>query len=129
MTQVDTVTAFYSALAAGDVPGVLAVLADPLDWTEAAGFPYFSGTWHRPMDVVEKLLVPLGRDWNEFRATPHEFFDLGDRVLTLGTYSGEFAATGKAMLAPFVHIWRVAGSKITMFDMYTDTALVRDAMI
>ena len=56
MTQVDTAKAFYTAVAAGDVPGVLNVLADHLDWTEAAGFPYYSGTWHRPIDVVEKLL-------------------------------------------------------------------------
>lgn len=129
MTQVDTAKAFYSAVAAGNVPGVLAVLADRLDWTEAAGFPYYSGTWHRPADVVDKLLVPIARDWDEFRASPREFLDLGDRVLTLGAYSGRYKATGKAMQAPFAHLWRVADGRIVGFDMYTDTALIRDAMM
>ncbi|WP_420382682.1 nuclear transport factor 2 family protein [Novosphingobium sp.] len=107
----------YTAVAAGDVPAVLNVLADHLDWTEAAGFPYYSGTWHCPMDVVEKLLVPIGRDWDDFAASPHEFIDLGDRVLTLGTYSGVCKATGKAMAAPFAHIWRVAGDRITVKNL------------
>lgn len=129
MTKVEIAAAFYHAVAAGDVPGVLGVLADRIEWTEAAGFPYYSGTWHSPQEVVEKLLVPLGRDWDDFRATPHDFIDLGDRVLTLGTYSGSYKATGKPMEAPFAHIWRTADDRIIAFDMYTDTLLIRDAMV
>ncbi len=128
MQKSDVVSAFYAAVAAGDVPGVLGVLAERLEWTEAAGFPYFSGTWRNPMDVVEKLLIPIGRDWDDFKAAPREILDLGDRVLSLGTYSGISKATGKAMEAPFAHIWRVEDGRITRFDMYTDTKLIADAM-
>jgi ketosteroid isomerase-like protein len=124
----ETVRAFYAAIAAADVPGVVGLLHRDLEWTEAEGFPYYSGTWRQPQDVVEKLLVPLMRDWDDFAATPLEFVADGDRVITLGVYSGTSKATGKAMRAPFAHAWRVVDDKLKRFDMYTDTLLVQRAL-
>jgi hypothetical protein len=125
---VDLVQAFYSAVAGGDVPGILDLLHPRLEWTEAEGFPYYSGTWTRPQDVVEKLLVPLMRDWDDFSAVADDFIIEGDRVVSLGAYAGTSKATGKAMRAPFAHIWRVADGKLKRFDMYTDTLLVHRAL-
>ena len=76
MTPLETIKLFYDAVARGDVAGVLALLHPELAWTEARGFPYFSGTWRTPQEVVDKLLVPLARDWNDFAATPHDFIEL-----------------------------------------------------
>ena len=67
-TPTDTVRGFYDALGRGDVPGVLALLRDDLEWTEAERFPYYSGTWHSPQEVLNKLFVPLMRDWDGFSA-------------------------------------------------------------
>jgi uncharacterized protein len=124
----EPVWAFYDAVARGDVDGVLATLHSDLAWTEAEGFPYYSGTWHSPGEVVEKLLVPLSRDWKEFSATPADHIAQGDRVVVLGHYSGTAKATGKSMRAAFAHVWRVRDDKIASFDMYSDTALVRAAL-
>lgn len=125
---VEIVRAFYTAVAQGDVPGVVALLHPDLEWTEAEGFPYYSGTWRQPQDVVEKLLVPLMRDWDDFSAVADDFIVEGDRVVSLGAYAGTSKATGKAMRAPFAHVWRVAGDKLRRFDMYTDTLLVDRAL-
>lgn len=128
MSALKTVKTFYDAVARGDVPAVVDVLDTDLRWTEAEGFPYFSGTWTSPQDVVDKLLIPLNRDWDGFAATPHDFIDSGDRVVAFGIYSGVAKSTGRAMRAPFAHVWTVRGDKIASFDMYTDTALVRAAL-
>jgi ketosteroid isomerase-like protein len=125
---VELVRAFYSAIAQGDVPGVVNLLHPQLKWTEAEGFPYYSGTWTRPQDVVEKLLAPLLRDWDNFSAVADDFLVEGDRVVSLGAYAGVSKATGKAMRAPFAHVWRVADGKLKRFDMYTDTLLVDRAL-
>jgi len=125
---VDLVRAFYAAVARGDVPGVVALLHPDLEWTEAEGFPYYSGTWRQPIDVVEKLLVPLMRDWDDFSAVADDFIVQGDRVVSIGAYRGTSKATGKAMHAPFAHVWRVADGKLQRFDMYTDTLLVDRAL-
>lgn len=64
------VRAFYERLATGDVEGLMALLAPDLEWTESESFPYYSGTWRTPEEVLEKLLVPLSRDWANFSARP-----------------------------------------------------------
>jgi ketosteroid isomerase-like protein len=128
MTAIDCARRFYDAVAKGDIPGVLDSLHPELAWTEAEGFPYFSGTWTKPQEVVEKLLVPLGRDWDGFAATPHEFLAQGEVVVTFGAYSGTSKATAKPMSAPFAHRWEVRDGKLARFDMFTDTLLVDQAM-
>ena len=95
---------------------------------EAEGFPYYSGTWRHPQDVVDKLLVPLMRDWDNFSAVAEDFIVESERVVCLGFYTGVNKATGKALRAPFAHIWRISDGKLARFDMYTDTLLVRRSM-
>lgn len=56
--------ASYAAVSRGDVPEVIGLLHPDLHWTEAEGFPYYSGTWRTPQEVVDKLLVRLMRDWD-----------------------------------------------------------------
>jgi len=128
MTPTDCARRFYDAVARGDVPSVLDSLHPQLRWTEADGFPYFSGTWTSPQEVVEKLLVPLMRDWDGFAAMPQEFLAQDDVVVTFGVYSGTNKATGKAMRAPFAHRWEVRDGRLARFDMFTDTLLVDRAM-
>ena len=125
---VDLVRAFYAAVSQGDFPGIVGLLHPDLIWTEAEGFPYYSGTWRSPQEVIDKLLVPLTRDWDEFSAVAEDFIVEDDRVVSLGAYAGVARATGKRMRAPFAHVWRVADGKLARFDMYTDTFLVRRAM-
>jgi ketosteroid isomerase-like protein len=124
----DLVRAFYNAVSRGDGPGVVGLLHPDLYWTEAEGFPYYSGTWRSPQEVVDKLLVPLARDWDNFSAVANDYIVEGDRVVSLGAYAGINRATGKEMRAPFAHVWQVADHKLARFDMYTDTWLVRRAM-
>jgi ketosteroid isomerase-like protein len=124
----ELVRAFYAAVSRGDVPGVIGLLHPDLHWTEAEGFPYYSGTWRNPQEVIDKLLVPLMRDWDNFSAVADDYIVEGNRVVSLGAYAGVNKATGKAMRAPFAHVWQVADGKLARFDMYADTWLVRAAM-
>ncbi len=128
MQPIETIKSFYGALGRGDVAHVVALLNDPLEWTEAQGFPYFSGTWRSPQEVVNKLLVPLARDWDGFSATAHSFVAEGNDVVAMGLYRGINRATLRPLAAAFAHHWSVQGSKITRFNMFTDTLLVKQAM-
>ena len=126
-TPVTIVRRFYDAVGRGDVPAVLSLLDAQVDWTEAERFPYFSGTWHGPQAVLDNLLKPLARDWDAFSVKPHEFITEGDRVVSLGYYSGTFKKTGRSFSAAFAHVWTVRGDKLARFNMHTDTAKVLEA--
>ena len=128
MSALTPVRAFYDAVANGDVSGIVSVLHPDLAWTEAEGFPYFSGTWRHPQEVVEKLLIPLARDWEGFAAKPREFLVNRDVVVAFGAYSGIARATNKPMVAPFAHRCQIRDGKLARFDMYTDTLLIHRAM-
>lgn len=128
MSSTQTVQSFYDALKRGDVPAVLALLSDDLTWTEAEGFPYFSGTWRTREEVFEKLLVPLSKDWENFSADAESFVSEADNVVAFGNYRGMNRATGRRLLAPFAHYWRVTDGRISRFIQYTDTVLVRKAI-
>jgi uncharacterized protein len=125
---IEIMRSFYAALDGGDISGALATLHDELEWTEAERAPYYSGTWHSPEEVCDKLFVPLLRDWEGFLVTPDDFIASGERVVSLGAYSGTFKATGKAMTAPFAHAWMVRGDRISRFIQYTDPVKIREAM-
>jgi uncharacterized protein len=128
MNPLIIVQTFYAALGRGDVPAVLGLLDPQVQWTEAERFPYYSGTWHGPQAVLEKLLKPLARDWEKFTATAEDFVVDSDRVVALGRYAGTYRRTGRSMSAPFAHLWSIGDRKITGFRMYTDTAKVLEAL-
>ncbi len=125
---VTIVRRFYDALGRSDIPAVLSLLDPRVEWTEAERFPYYSGTWHSPQVVLDNLLKPLAGDWEGFLVKAQEFIAQGDRVVSLGHYSGTFKKTGRSFLAPFAHVWTVRGDKLAKFNMHTDTAKVLEAV-
>ncbi len=125
---VTIVRRFYDALDRGDLPAMLSLLDPRVEWTEAERFPYFSGTWHSPQAVLDNLLKPLAGDWEGFSVKPQEFIAQGDRVVSLGQYSGTFKKTGRSISAAFAHVWTVRGDKLAKFNMHTDTAKVLEAV-
>ena len=86
----------YRAVAAGDVPTLMSLLDDEVEWTEAAGFPY-AGTYRGPQAVLGGVFARLGSEWDGYKAEPSQFVAEGDEVVSLGTYSGTYKATGKLL--------------------------------
>jgi uncharacterized protein len=125
---VRVVNSFYTALTAGDVPTVLGLLDEQVQWTEAERFPYYSGTWIGPQAVLDNLLKRLAADWTRFSATADDFLVEGDSVVSFGHYAGTYKTTSKSMTAPFAHRWTVRDGKIASFSMYTDTAKILEVL-
>ncbi len=126
-SNVEIAKSAYAAFAQGDIAAVLATLAPDAHWTEAEGGPY-GGIFGGPQEVLEKVLVRLGQEWSAFRASPIEFVVSCDAVVTLGEYTGTFAATAKSFKAPFAHVWKFQAGRVVRFHQYTDTVLLRQPM-
>ncbi len=123
----DLIRSLYDAFARGDVPTVLGAFDPDITWTDAEGFPT-AGTYHGPDAVLNRVFMPLVQDWDGFTVAPHDFIDGGNRIVSLGRYSGTNKATGKAFDADFAHVWTVGDGKVTQFYQYVDSAIVQDAL-
>ena len=120
--NLDLIRAIYEAFAAGDVPAVVARMAPEIVWNEAENFPYADGNPYRGPDaILGGVFARLGSEWDGFAAVPDEFLDAGNAIVVLGRYRGTFRATGRALDAQMVHVWRVREGKAAAFQQYTAT--------
>jgi len=126
-TAYQIVAAHYAASDRLDIAGMMADVAPDVRWTEMDGFPC-RGTHVGPAQVVENVFKVLGTEWDGYRFTLETLIDGGERIVGVGTYTGTFKATGKAMRARVAHVWQVAGGRIVGFEQFTDTLRVAEAM-
>jgi uncharacterized protein len=127
-TALDTVRNLYRSLADGNVLAVLALFDPKIEWTEAARFPYYGGTWRGSAAIVEGLFEPLNRDWASFTVNAEQFVTEGDQVVSFGKYVGTHKATARSMTAAFAHHWTVHNGKLVRFVQHTDTAKVLETI-
>ena len=119
--SVEVVKGVYEAFERGDVPAVLAAMADDIEWYETEGMPY-GDLHHGPDAVVQNVLGPLARDIPDFAARPEELIASGDTVAVVAHYTGTGKATGQELDLPVVHVWDVHDGKIARFRQFADTA-------
>lgn len=128
MRNSDLIREVYAAFGRGDVPAVLAAFDPAIEWLEAESFPYAAGNpYVGPAAVAEGIFMRVVGDVDGFAVLPQRVIDGGDTVVVEGRYRGTAKATGIAIDAQFVHVWQLAGGKITTFRQYTDTKQWADA--
>jgi ketosteroid isomerase-like protein len=67
-------------------------------------------------------------DFEEWRTEPSEFFEIGDRVIAIGTYSARAKSTGKTFKAQFTHVWTLRDGVIVRLQQCADTAQLAKAL-
>lgn len=126
MSNTDIIRGGYAAFASGDIPQVLALFDDNIEWIEAAGFIY-AGTYTGADDIVQNVFMPLGSEWDSYRVEPDTLICEGDQVAALGWYSGTYKATGIAFRARFVHWWTLTNGRVSRFEQIVDSVKVAEA--
>jgi len=123
-TPVETVQNFYAALASGNAPIALGLMADDIEWITM---------WHYKVDgrgpqkVAEGLVMPLMKEWKEFTLVPSEYIADGETVVSLGNFVGTHGVSGKTADARYAHVWTVVDGRIKRFRQYIDTLAVAEA--
>lgn len=126
-TNLQIVTEHYAASARQDIAAMMADVSPEVAWTEMAGFPC-AGTWIGPDQIIANVFAVLGREWEGYNFVLEQIIDGGELLVGVGTYSGTYRKTGKAMQARVTHVWRFSEGKIVSFEQFTDTLLVARAM-
>jgi ketosteroid isomerase-like protein len=125
-TNKEIMEAAYASFAKGDVPAVLAVMDPKIEWTEAEGFPLYTGTLVGPQAVLDGVFMRLGEVGDNFSVLATQFVAEGDTVVAIGTYSWNHQVSGEPAEVKMVHVWTLVDGKVTRFQQHVDTARVRD---
>jgi Ketosteroid isomerase-related protein len=125
--SVEIVKRAYAAFAEGDVPAVLGMFADDIEWHEAEGMPY-GGVYRGGEAVVQNVFGPISQDVEGFALTPEEFMAAGDTVAVVVSLTGTGKATGKPLDLPVVHVWDIQDGKAVRFRQFADTVKFADVV-
>ena len=117
----DVVQAAYAAFGQGDLPAVLRLVADPVDWKffGAAGLPY-SGSF-RTRDDVGKWFASIPEVEEILAFEPREFISADDHVTVLGWERTRVLSTGTVFESEWVHVFTVRSGRVVRFWGMYDT--------
>ncbi len=124
-TNQEIVENAYASFATGDVPAVLGVMAEDVQWTEADGFP-LAGTFVGPQAVLEGVLMRLGEIGDDFAVVPEQFVADGDTIVVLGSYGWNRKSSGEPAIVKMAHVWTMDNGKLVAFQQHVDTLRVRE---
>jgi len=110
----------YSAFASGDIPALLGMLSEDVDWTAPDILPQ-SGSYHGREGVGE-FFAGVAENWPELTIEIDDLIADGDHVVGVGHGEGTLAAGGSAEYG-FVHVFTVGDGKIVRFREYADRAV------
>lgn len=125
MTPIETVQQIYADFGRGDVPAILAALADDVEW-DVDVFPN-DIPWLQPRRgraEVQRFFESLaGLEFTQFE--PRHVLADGALVVALCNVSCTVKATGKRIVQPDeVHVWRFdAQGRVAQFRHRVDTLM------
>jgi len=78
---------------------------------------------------VQELFALVGRSYTFSEFSPKEFRAVADKVFVfvLGRYALTIKRSGRAVASDWVHIFTIAGGKVTAFRAVLDTATAAEA--
>lgn len=123
MGNIETVQAIYEAFGRGDVPGILAHLADDVAWEQDS--PGFGLPWYAPRTGAAEVPGFFGDLMGNVVLTefePLNFLAGGDQVAVVVRIAMEVKTTGRAVATDLeVHLWTFgADGKVVRFAHVVD---------
>ncbi len=118
----------YAAFLRGDVPAIVAVVDEQVEWQGVIGAEGVmkSAGLRKGKGAIPGFFADVASTV-EFEAfEPREFVAQGNQVVAIGRYSGRSAQTRRPFSMEWVMIFTIEHGKVTRFREFTDSAqLVR----
>jgi ketosteroid isomerase-like protein len=123
--NVQTVKDFFAAIGRGDREGVLALVAEDIEWIIPGEDWPLAGTRHGHAGLAD-LVKTQSETMETSLMEPREFVAQGDRVLVVGFARGKIKATNKTWEDDWIFAITVRDGRLTSIREYIDTqALAR----
>jgi ketosteroid isomerase-like protein len=122
--NIQTVKDFFAAIGRGDKEGLLALVAEDLEWIIPGEDWPLAGTRHGHAGLAD--LLETASKTMETSTEPREFVAQGPRVLVVGFAKGKVKATNKTFEDDWIFAITVRDGKLANIREYLDTqALAR----
>ena len=123
-TNVDVVQETYEAVGRGDIPALLDLLTDDVEWTlQGPSVIPFAGT-RRGREGVAEFFSLVGETLEFEQFEPREFVVQGDTVAVLGYERSLIKSTGRTLEQEWAHVYTLRDGKISKFRAFEDTAVL-----
>lgn len=120
--NVDVVQRTYEAVGRGDIPAVLDLLTDDVEWTlQGPSVIPFAGT-RRGREGVEEFFSLVGETLEFQQFEPREFVAQGDTVVVVGYERNLIKPTGRTFEQEWAHVYTLRDGKIAKGRFFEDTA-------
>jgi uncharacterized protein len=108
----------YDAFGRGDIPAILGLLDDGVEWTAPGTLP--QGGTFKGRDEVGSFFETVGGAWEQLEVEPEAMGEVGDELVVAvvrlhGTRRGGGPAGWGA-----AHVWDVRDGRLARFREYTD---------
>ena len=113
----DLVKQAYGAFEQGDIPGVLEVMSDDVQWNVADVLP--QGGSANGKEEVGGFFQRLGELYEDLGLDIHDLIDGDNSVAGVGVGKGKLREGGDIEYG-FVHVFDVEDGKVTRFREYAD---------
>ena len=124
-TNVEIVKDFFAAIESGDKDGLLALVAEDIEWIIPGEDWPLAGT-HRRHAGLATVLQKASDEIEMTYSEPPEFVAQGNRVMVIGVATGKIKATNRTFRDDWVFDITVQNGKLTKIREYIDTqALAR----
>ena len=123
--NVQTVKDFFAAIGRGDREGLLALVAEDVEWIIPGEDWLLAGTRHGHAGLAD-LVKTQSETMETSLMEPREFVAQGDRILVVGFARGKIKATNKTWEDDWIFAITVRDGRLTSIREYIDTqALAR----
>jgi ketosteroid isomerase-like protein len=123
--NVQTVKDFFAAIGRGDRDGLLALVAEDIEWIIPGEDWPLAGARHGHAGLAD-LVKTQSETMETSLMEPREFVAQGDRVLVVGFARGKIKATNKTFEDEWIFAITVRDGSLTSIREYIDTpALAR----
>lgn len=121
-SSLSIVKAAYEAFGRGDIPAILDLVADTVDWNMPgpSSLPYTGRRTTK--EEVKRFFAEVAELDDIQKFEPREFIDAGPHVTVLGWERFISRADGKVVETEWIHVFTVIDGKVTRWQGIYDTA-------
>jgi hypothetical protein len=121
----DLVRGIYAAFGRADVPALLEMLDEQIEWHAPPNVPQ-GGDFHG-REAVGGFFEAIGENWESLEVDVEALVAGGDRVVALVGLRGRLRASGEEAVYSSAHAWTIVDGIPVRFDEYVNAPLTLPA--